>query len=102
VFPLGKWDGAGHGLEARREADGLIGTLGESFPLTGKWNDLQGMPADELRETNEEEYERQFDQFESRYFNSSLVNGALPICHEGCALRILVGANVLTGLAFSP
>jgi hypothetical protein len=94
VFPLGKWDGAGHGLEAWREADGLIGTLGESFPFTGKWNDLQGMPADELRETNGEEYERQSDQFESRYFNSSLVNGAIPICHEGCALRIWL---VLTG-----
>jgi hypothetical protein len=26
--------------------------------------------------------------FEKRYWHSSVMNGALPICHKGCALRI--------------
>jgi SMI1 / KNR4 family (SUKH-1) len=94
VFPLGRWDGVGCGLETWQEADGLIGILSEPFLLTDKWNDLQGKPPDELLQTDEQEYEKQYDEFERRYWHSSLVNGAIPICHEGCALRIWL---VLTG-----
>ena len=96
VFPLGKWDGAGQGLETWREADGSIGLLSEPFSLVDTWNDLRGIPLAELLQTDEQEYERQYVQFESRYWNSSLMNGAIPICHEGCALRIWL---VLTGQA---
>jgi hypothetical protein len=34
------------------------------------------------------------DVFQRAYWDGSLVNGAIPICHEGCALRIWL---VLTG-----
>lgn len=94
VFPLGKWDGSGSGLEDWREGEGLIGVLPEPFPFDQEWNDLRGKPPDELLESDEEDYERQFDAFEKRYWGSSILNGAIPICHEGCALRIWL---VLTG-----
>ena len=43
---------------------------------------------------NEDEYERVFDAFEARYWSVSLMNGAFPICHIGCALRLWL---VVTG-----
>ena len=52
------------------------------------------MPPEELAERDESEHNRQLDIFERAYWSSSLVNGAIPICHEGCALRIWL---VLTG-----
>ncbi len=93
VFPWGKCD-SGHELGDWSEADGFIGILSEPFPLTEAWNDLQGDPPDELRSTSEEEYWKQCDEFERKYFDPSRMNGAVPICHQGCALRIWL---VLTG-----
>jgi len=52
------------------------------------------MPSSELQLTDEHEYERQYDEFEKRYWDSSRVNGAIPICEIGCALRIWL---VVTG-----
>jgi hypothetical protein len=52
------------------------------------------MPSSKLQQTDEQEYERQYEEFEKRYWDSSLVNGAIPICEIGYALRIWV---VLTG-----
>lgn len=94
VFPLGKMDGIHELLNPWSEGDGFIGALSEPFPLTHGWNDLSGKPADELVDVDEDLYEKQFDEFEGRYFNASLVSGAFPICHEGCALRIWL---VVTG-----
>jgi hypothetical protein len=94
VFPLGKWFGAGSKLEVWHEGEGVIGVLSKPFPLTDTWNDLSGMPSSKLQQTDEQEYERQYDEFEKRYWDSSLVNGAIPICEIGCALRIWL---VLTG-----
>ncbi len=94
VFPLGMMDGLGGKLKAWNEANGFIGVLSKTFPHTEAWNDLQGKPSDELAKTDEEEYGRQLDQFEEVYFASSLVDGAIPICHLGCALRIWL---VITG-----
>ena len=93
VFPLGQMDGT-NGCNPWRENDGFVGCLSEPFLLASKWNDLTGMPSDELLASNEPEYERQSSAFESRYWNASLMNGAIPICHEGCALRIWL---VVTG-----
>jgi len=88
VFPLGRMDGMGEGFKSWTENDGFIGALSEPFPLAEEWNDLEGKPADELLDEDESEYEKQLDKFDKRYFNSSRVNGAIPICHIGCALRI--------------
>ncbi|HXX18560.1 MAG TPA: SMI1/KNR4 family protein [Candidatus Acidoferrum sp.] len=94
IFPLGTMDGLGGKLEAWAERDDFVGILAQPFPLTEAWNDLSGMPSAELIDTNEEEYGRQLQVFERKYFDSSYVNGAIPICHEGCALRVWL---VVTG-----
>jgi len=93
VFPLGFVD---HDFDERpwHENDGFVGTLSKPFPHHGEWNDLTGQPADDLLRQDENEYWRQTDKFEERYWSSELVNGAFPICHEGCALRIWL---VVTG-----
>jgi hypothetical protein len=52
------------------------------------------MPSHDLRERDETGYERQLDGFENRYWSASVMNGAIPKCHEGCALRIWL---VVTG-----
>jgi len=97
VFPLGEMD-SGFDLKAWDAGDGFVGSLSEPFSFTDKWNDLQGRPHDELLHTDEQEYWRQVDQFDERYFSSSLMKGAIPICHEGCALRIwLVLSGELAG-----
>ena len=87
VFPLGQMDGSGR-KDSWREGDGFVGVLSEPFPLREPWNDLSGQPSAKLIDTNLEEYERQLAAFEKFYWDSSRVNGALPICHLGCALRI--------------
>jgi hypothetical protein len=88
ILPLGCMDGASAGLQSWSERDGLLGVLSESFPHRDAWNDLSGMPAEELTHTNQHEYERRLEAFEKSYWASERVNGALPICHMGCALRI--------------
>jgi hypothetical protein len=87
IFPVGKMDDT-FGLCAWREDDGLVGVLSKPFPLDADWNDLAGMPPDDLADRNESDYEAQMDAFEKSYWRSSLMNGAIPICHEGCALRV--------------
>jgi hypothetical protein len=91
VFPWGNCDGGDWS-----EADGFVGILSEPFPHSAAWNDLQGIPPVEQYGTDEQdqEYWKKYDEFGKRYFDSSLVNGAVPICHQGCALRIWL---VLTG-----
>jgi len=87
VFPLGVMDD-GSGLGPWNEHDGIVGDLAQPFPLTDKWNDLSGKPADDLQALDDAEYEEEMEKFEARYWGPFWVNGAIPICHLGCALRI--------------
>jgi hypothetical protein len=75
----------GHGYKAWRQDDGFVGILAKPFPYTDRWNDLSGEPDDELARKDEAEYERQLARFERRYW--AQLDGAIPICHLGCALR---------------
>jgi hypothetical protein len=93
VFPLGIMDD-NFGLRSWQEGDGLIGVLRKPFPFDQEWNDLSMMPADDLADRDEGEYGKQQAEFGSIYWDASLVNGAIPICHEGCAIRIWL---VVTG-----
>jgi hypothetical protein len=93
VFPLGMMD-QGFDLGPWLEGDGIVGVIAEPFPLEEEWNDLRGNPADEPIATSDPEYGAKVEQFEARYWNSSIVNGAIPICHVGCAIRIWI---VVTG-----
>ena len=84
VFHLGECD-EGFDFRAWHEGDGFVGTLRLPFPHSAAWNDLAGMPVDELSDTDAAEYERQMAEFEAGYF--APLDGAMPICHLGCALR---------------
>lgn len=95
VFPLGYRDASvGSDLEAWREDDGFVGILSKPFPHDKSWNDLSRMPPPELEESDPAAYQMQQDNFDTQYWSSTLVNGAIPICHEGCAMRIWL---VVTG-----
>ena len=84
LFALGEVDDD-HDTRAWTEGDGFVGRLREPFPHTTAWNDLRGKPEDTDCETSK--YEAAFDAFEQRYFDARNVNGAIPICHLGCAIR---------------
>jgi hypothetical protein len=86
VFPLGMMD-SGFGLQRWKEADGIIGVLKEPFPLNEEWNDLTGKPSDD------EDFDEAIERFDAHYFNSSIMSGAFPICHAGCALRIWLAVS---------
>lgn len=89
LLPFGRddddrdWDGGG-----------LVGDPGQPFPHTTAWNlpdsfwdgepDLpQGTPS-EVEDRLMEAWDRELEQ---HYWNPAVVNGAVPICHLGCALR---------------
>jgi hypothetical protein len=86
IFPLGLFDGAGAALEPWGD---FVGSLAQPFAFREAWNDLTGFPDDALAARDEAEYERRLDAFEQRYWSPSKMHGAFPICHMGCALRIL-------------
>jgi hypothetical protein len=91
LFKLGEMDDD-FGHKPWTEDGGFVGVLSQPFPHTGPWNDLSEMPAnDESREFDlqcEDEYDRRLEEWEERvYWNTANVNGAVPICHLGCALR---------------
>jgi SMI1/KNR4 family protein SUKH-1 len=94
VFPLGYMDGTSGAVVPWDQPCTIVGDLAAEFPHREAWNDLTGRPPDELAGQNEPEYERQIAVFEARYFAPSVMNGALPICHMGCALRVWL---VVTG-----
>jgi len=91
LFPLGKVDD-NFALRDWREGD--VGVLSEAFPFGQEWNDPSSKPDDDQVDRNEAEYWKQMKAFGSTYWSAALVNGAFPICHQGCALRILL---VVTG-----
>jgi len=87
VFPLGAMDD-NFTMREWHENDGFVGTLSRPFAFEDEWNDISGMPDNHLLDQDAEAYDRQIEAFSSTYWSSELVNGAMPICHEGCALRI--------------
>jgi hypothetical protein len=64
----------------------LIGSLAEPFAFREHWNDLAGRADDAFADSDQEEYERRMDAFDRRYWPPSVMKGAFPICHKGCAL----------------
>lgn len=84
LFKLGEMDN-GWRYAKWKENNGFVGILALPFPHTEAWNDLQGEPDYDLED--EDELERQVTAFEANYFNPNQVNGAIPICHLGCAFR---------------
>lgn len=91
LFKLGEMDD-GFGHAAWKENDGFVGVPSEPFPHTEPWNDFSEEPEfDESRE-GDKEYEADYDTRRSVwerkvYWSPANVNGAIPICHLGCAQR---------------
>lgn len=82
LFSLGEMD---DGFDLGPWGD-FVGRLSSPFPHSDTWNDLIGKP-DDSAVTDSDEYDGLIEAFEKRYFDTCQVNGAIPICHLGCALR---------------
>ena len=83
VFKLGEMDDS-FDFQKWKEGDGFVGVLSKPFPHAAPWNDL---PAEPEETDDEEEYEKALEAFDAVYWNPDNVNGAIPLCHEGCAYR---------------
>ena len=92
-FPLGLMDHV-FGLAPWTDAEGFVGTLSQPFRHNGEWNDLTGSPEENGIDYKNPEYDKLVEDFEKRYWIGSVMDGAMPICHAGCALRIWL---VVTG-----
>lgn len=92
LFSLGEVDnGDGDGVTVWRENEGLLGDPSQPFPHSGPWNDLTGRPEidhpENLTPEQEDALFAESDAWEAaHYLNSRHVNGAVPLCHLGCAL----------------
>ena len=83
VFKLGEMDDSFE-FQKWKEGDGFVGVLSKPFPHTNAWNDVSDQP----EETDDEEaYDKALEAFNERYWNAANVNGAIPVCHEGCTYR---------------
>jgi len=92
LFPFGQQDD-GYGFEPW-ESGHLIGDVSKPFPHVGAWNQPEsfweprnsipsGIPAEE-----EDRLMAEWDKIDNEhYWNPAIMNGAIPICHRGCALR---------------
>ena len=82
LFKLGEMDeGSEHGPWGES-----VGDLAKPFPHCQAWNDRSGCP-EETQAADEEAYERALTEFEEKYFSPHVMDGAIPICHLGCAIR---------------
>lgn len=84
VFRLGKMDD-GYGESEWKEGD-FVGVLRDCWPHHRAWN----LPEEALTipdGLSGEAADMAMDEIDKRYWDGSLVAGALPICHHGCALR---------------
>lgn len=81
LFRLGEMDDS---YDHKAWSDSFVGDLAKPFPHHIAWNDLSKYPADDV---DSEQFDDQRNAFEEAYWSSRLMNGAIPICHHGCALR---------------
>ena len=92
VFKLGEMDDS-FDHKPWKGNDGFIGVLSDPFPHTKAWNDLPPYPEEQ---DDEETYEAELEAFDQIYWDPKQVNGAIPICHQGCAYRnwlVVTGAE---------
>jgi len=76
------------------ESGGLIGNLSKPFPYVTAWNlpeSFWNVEPDPAPDTPLEEEDRLWEAWDKvlteHYLNPAIMNGAIPICHQGCALR---------------
>ncbi|TWU07784.1 SMI1/KNR4 family protein [Stieleria varia] len=83
VFKFREMDDC-HSFQRWKENDGFVGTLSKPFPHTRAWNDVPPFPEEQ---DDESLYDAEMERFYEIYWNTENVNGAIPICHQGCAYR---------------
>ena len=88
LFPFG------HDDEGAWNFGVLVGDVGKPFPHNEAWNLTEGFwenepdPPEGISEAEEDRLWEEWDkELEAHYWNTDFVNGAIPICHLGCALR---------------
>jgi hypothetical protein len=85
LFPLGVFsDIKGH------DPTEVIGDLSRPFPHTGAWN-LYDQPDSQV-----DEDEKAYEAWTKRYCDNKWIDGAFPICHEGCGhydLLVVTGSE---------
>jgi hypothetical protein len=90
LFKLGEMDD-NWGHKRWREDDGFVGVLTKPFPHIGPWNESgdrpQYDPVAAQKPGWQDEYDRRMEAWDNVYWRTENVNGAIPICHLGCALR---------------
>lgn len=79
---------------------GLIGDLSKPFRHKHAWNLPASFWQQEPSDAGVEEFDKLWDAWQNRvdetYYNPTVMNGAIPICHLGCALRhwlVICGAQ---------
>jgi hypothetical protein len=85
LFDFHQMDGIRDPQMPWRAGNGFVGNLHLPFPHTDDWNDLTEEPDEKLMDEDGDEYDRLLDLFEKKYWGP--LDGAIPICHRGCALR---------------
>ena len=92
LFPFGQHDDS-LGLRSWENGD-LLGDVSQPFPHVEAWNLPESFWEQEpeippgLPSEVEDRLWEEWDKVEQeRYWNPALMNGAIPICHLGCALR---------------
>lgn len=61
------------------------------FPHTEPWNMDFHPTVDE--DEDEEEYQRQFEAFQDKYYDKEHMNGAIAVCNYGCAVSLNLVVN---------
>jgi len=89
LFPFGQDDDA-----VSWEEGELIGDVSRPFPHVEAWNlpdSFWEQEPDVSPDTPPEEEDRLWEEWDrleqEHYWHPSIINGAIPICHLGCALR---------------
>jgi hypothetical protein len=92
LFPFGQQD-SGWGLCSWEEGD-LIGDPSRPFPHADAWNlpdsfwrDMPRPPPDLPPEEEDRLMEAWDELMDENYWNPAVMDGAIPICHLGCAYR---------------
>jgi hypothetical protein len=89
VLPFGRDDD-----DRDWEGGGLVGDLSKPFQHTTEWNlpesfwDGEPNPPPDIPLEEEDRLMEAWDrELEAHYWNPAIINGAVPICHQGCGLR---------------
>jgi len=93
VFPFGMQDSMRD--LCRWEDGGLVGDLSRPFPHRTEWNlpsafwDERPDPGPDVSDEEEDRLMEEWDaRLDREYWSPSLTDGAIPVCHRGCALRV--------------